>query len=135
MGIALAHLAETAPIDAVHLRCLGLTEGDMLQGVLEELGADASSWMFTDLRADLERVVDRPTIVVLDEADSLPDTGMTHHLTRILKLSLVAICHDGDDWKTVSTRPYRHRIKSEHTIQLERYGIDELADILSARTD
>lgn len=62
--------------------------------MLEELGADASSWLLTDLRADLERVVNPPTIVVLDEADEFPDTGMMHHFTGIPKLSLTSICHD-----------------------------------------
>ncbi|WP_135535354.1 Cdc6/Cdc18 family protein [Halostella pelagica] len=127
--------AQTA-VDQTRLRCLGLTAQDILLRALRQhpRGPDAFTEFnsIQDLRRELRDTVDGPYILVLDEADGLPDTAALDHLDRIPEISTVIICHDVDDWQsrmTNSTNSYR----ADDIVRLERYSVDELADILEIR--
>jgi len=132
----LDRLQTQTAVDQTYLRCLGLTARDILLTALRQhpRGPDAFAEYdsIQELRRELRDTVDRPYILVLDEADGLPDTTGLDHLDRIPEISTVIICHDVEDWQsrlTNSTNSYR----SDDIVRLERYSVDELADILEIR--
>jgi Cdc6-like AAA superfamily ATPase len=122
-------------LPTAHVRCLGQTRGAILRETLQQLDADVSRNTPTDdLPALLEEAVDKPTVVVLDEGDDVPQTGVLADLDETQLLSTIAICHDAEDWLVSYsgdriggwTETYEH-------IQLSRYRTPELADILERR--
>jgi Cdc6-like AAA superfamily ATPase len=73
-------------------------------------------------------------IVVLDEADGLPSTDALDRLVDVENLSVVVICHDPDEWLSRLDGRLRRRL-SFAEFGLDRYSVDELADILEARAN
>ncbi|MFC7044322.1 AAA family ATPase [Halobacteriaceae archaeon GCM10025711] len=123
-----------ASVDHAHIECLGTTTGDILRSALRKHHAQVDVSQNTpvdDLHAQLRDVVDRPYILVLDEADALPDTQTLDYVTSIPEVSIVAICHDADRWLSHVSNDVRQRFSGP--IRLGRYGVDELASILRAR--
>lgn len=131
---ALQRIERETPLQSARVRCLGESTAGVLRGVLEDLpGSDPHRTTPVDeLRDALGAQVDGPTIVVLDEADDLPATDALPILADARHLSLVAICHDSDDWLARVDDRVRRRLGTGD-LGLSRYGVDELADILAAR--
>jgi len=121
-------------VHTAHVRCLGQTTGDILRGVLEDLpGSDpVGNEPLEDLDLQLRERVNQPVVVVLDEADGLPATDALGRLLDVPLLSVVVITHDPDDWLARVDDRVRRRLAG-HELGLDRYGVDELADILEAR--
>ena len=130
----LGKLDERAAIDYAHIGCLGSKAIDIYHAILREVGGTVASLDASteDCRRSLREAIDRPTIVVLDEAAGLLEPRVIQGLLGIPQLSVVVICHDPDDW--LANAPDRVR---DHfggaDIVLSRYGVDELADILRDR--
>ncbi|WP_323190436.1 Cdc6/Cdc18 family protein [Halostella sp. PRR32] len=129
-------LRDQTAVDRTYIRCLGLTARDILRTALRKHPDGPSVFhendTIQDLRHELRDTVDAPYILVLDEADGLPDTSALDHLDRVPEISTVIICHDAEDWQsrlTNSTNSYR----SDDVVRLNRYAVDELADILEIR--
>lgn len=117
-----------------HVRCLGTTTGDVLRSILvQHPRADdpVGNEPVDDLVVQLSDVVDEPLIVVLDEGDDLPQSDVLDVLGGLDGVSLVCICHDETAWLADAPDTIRERLTT--TIQLDRYGVDELADILQRR--
>lgn len=137
----LERLEATAAVDYQHLRCLGMTDVDMLVALLEAAPggpADVDRDRFTsadDLRRQLNDVLEEPFVAILDEADAIAHTNAIAHLARVRNLSLVVICHEPTDWLARIARDHRTNFDGDNHIRLERYGVDELLDILWIRAE
>lgn len=122
-----------ADVDHAFVRCLGKSTGDVLRAILDDLGGDPSPTApVTNLVDDVRTRTDGPLIVVLDEADGLPDIEVLEHLVSIDHLAAVPICHDADDWLARTDDGVRDRFAGQE-LWLDRYGVAELANILEER--
>ncbi len=72
-------------------------------------------------------------MLVLDEGDDIPEHDLLEVLSGVPLLSVVVICHDPDHWLAQIGDRGIHFEGDSH-IQLSRYGVGELADILSKRS-
>jgi len=88
----------------------------------------------------LEAVVDdNPYVLVLDEADVIPDLDVLEDLFAVDGVSVVAIAHQQVKWLNRVNRDLRpHFHGDSHTdsqIEFRKYGVDELVDILKPRVE
>jgi Cdc6-like AAA superfamily ATPase len=121
-------------IDTAHVQTLGTSPAGIVRATLRQLpGPDpVTNTPTADLYTMLYDRVDEPTVVVLDEGDDLPGSDALQRLFDVEPLGVVVICHDPDAWLAGADRTVRDRLGST-TLGLDRYGVDELADILEAR--
>ena len=124
-----------ADVCSTHIQCLGQSSGSICRQLVRDhpRGGDPShTTPVDDVRAELARSVDRPYIVILDEADAVCRTDLLGWLGGIDAVATVAICHDSDEWfghlNAETARGRRH-------IPLETYSVDALASILAQRAD
>lgn len=130
----LQKLTTHADIYSAHVESLGKTTAGVVRSVLHDLpGSDpATNTPREDLCIELRERVDQPTIVILDEADDLPATDVLDRLADVEDLSIVAICHDHEQWLSQLDNQLRRRLLLKE-LTLDRFGVNELADILEAR--
>ncbi len=83
----------------------------------------------------LQAIVDRPYVLVLDEADTIADLGVLEDLFSVPKLSVIAICHDQTEWLARLDEDLGHYFALKSQIGLDRYTTDELVDILEPRVE
>jgi Cdc6-like AAA superfamily ATPase len=131
----LDRLNRHAAVPTAHVDCLGETPGSILRSILAQhptatdprhnLPADTAESM-------LRRAVDEPAVVVLDEGGALPDSDIVECLLSVSGLSVIAICHDADGWLASASTRVREHFTGD-VVTLDRYGTDELADILATR--
>lgn len=132
----LGRLEQYADIDHAHIECLGVDTKDVLQAALRKHRApvdvrdDAD---VEDLRDQLRETIRQPYILVLDEADALPDAEILDDVIDISGVSIVGICHDQERWLARVSDDVRRRLAAP--IRLERYGVSELSSILRDRAD
>jgi|GEM_PF-872530 len=131
----LQRLTQHTDIHSAHVESLGKSTAGVVRSILHDLpGSDpATNTPREDLCIELRERVDQPTIVILDEADDLPVTGSLDRLADVDGLSVVAICHDKEQWLSQLESQLRRRLLLKE-LALDRFGVDELADILEART-
>jgi Cdc6-like AAA superfamily ATPase len=133
---ALDRLRNHADVDTAHVHALGRTEGDVLRAILEQhSGAQnpPGNRPADTLQDRLATVVERPLVVVLDEADDVPGTGALGRLTGLPTVSVVAVCHDPQEWRGRLRDADPVRWDGDHHLPLDRYTTGELADILGRR--
>ena len=132
----LEELDDEADVHHAYVRTLGESTAGILRATLRDLpGPDpAMNTPESDLALALYERVDRPCIVVLDEADGLPTTDGLDKLLDVDGLSVVVVCHDPEEFLARMDLSVG-RTFSPLQIRLDRYGVDELADILEARAD
>ncbi|MFC6975843.1 Cdc6/Cdc18 family protein [Halomicroarcula sp. GCM10025709] len=129
----LGRLQQRADIHTAYVRALDQSAAGIVRNVLQELGADpAMNTPLEDLCLALDERVDRPTVVVLDEASELPRSDALARLDDVPLCSWVAICHEPTDWLARVDDRVRHRVVGREVV-LDRYSVDELADILEPR--
>jgi len=129
----LQRLATQTGINHAHVRCLGATPASILRTVCQEIGAGPPGNASTEvLQERLIEAVDRPTIVILDEADDLPSSPALDLLAGVPQLSTAVITHDLHRW-IARLDHVESRYADATTLTLDRYGVSELADILGAR--
>lgn len=132
----LGRLEQYADVDHAHIECLGVDTKDVLQAALRKHRApvdvrdDAD---VEDLRDQLRETIRQPYILVLDEADALPDAGILDDVIDISGVSIVGICHDQERWLARVSDDVRRRLVAP--IRLDRYGVSELSSILRDRAD
>lgn len=130
---SLGRLGGRADVQTATVRCLDQSTAGIIRDILDGLGADpAMNTPLEELCRDLRDRVDRPTVVVLDEASELPETDALGRLGRVELLSWVAICHQPADWLARVDDDVRRSVVG-HEVELDRYHVDELADILEPR--
>ena len=130
----LQRIKNEADIHSAHVGCLGRSTAGILRDVLRQLpGEDPYKTMpKEDLDLTLRERVADPVIVVLDEADDLPEQDALERLCEVPNLAVVIVCHDHDRWLSRADPMVRHRLTG-NSINLKKYHPGELADILSAR--
>lgn len=132
----LGRLEQYADVDHAHIECLGVDTKDVLQAALRKHRApvdvrdDAD---VEDLRDQLRETIRQPYILVLDEADALPDAGILDDVIDIAGVSIVGICHDQERWLARVSNDVRRRLAAP--VRLDRYGVSELSSILRDRAD
>ena len=132
----LGRLEQYANVDHAHIDCLGVNTEEVLREALYQhrrpvdIDSDAS---IDSLRNELEATLAQPYILVLDEADALPDAEILDDVIDIPGVSIVAICHDQERWLARLSDDVRRQIAAP--VRLGRYGMDELASILRDRAD
>ena len=135
----LDRLTTDADRRSVRVECLGKTTAGVLRAVLKQLpGQDYPQNTPTeDLALYLrERVAELgdPVVVILDEAEDIPDTNALARLGDVDLLSTVIVCHNPNEWLSKTTDRVRRRLLGNH-IRLQRLGTEGLADVLEARAD
>lgn len=134
----LARLEEKATVASAHVRCVGSSAGVVLRRAIEQLPIVADVHRGTpvdDLVATLRDGLDSPAVLVLDEADDVPETDLLDKLALVPSVSSVVICHHPDDWLAHVDEQHRSTFDGDHHIPLSRYVVDELADILEVRAE
>lgn len=132
----LDRLERERDLQTAHVPCLGATTASVLRSVLRQLpGPDPpANTPREDLSLQVFERVDEPTVVVCDEGDHLHGIDALARLFDVEWLSVVVVCHDADEWLAVADDDLRRRF-DEPGVELERYGVSELADILEARAE
>jgi Cdc6-like AAA superfamily ATPase len=132
----LGKLDQFATVAHTHIPCLGETTADVLQTALKDYPSQhttPSDASIDDLRTSLRETIDQPYLLVLDEADSLPETDLLDVLSDLSHVSFVAVVHDPQRWLARAPETVRRRVSGP--IRLGRYRVDELSSILRARAN
>jgi len=132
----LQDLDEYAPINYHVLRCFESSAWELLREAIDEHPSPTETQgneTVDELVTMLRETVHGPYVLVLDEADSLPDISLLDHLHRAPKVSFVAICHDREEWLTRVDEDVQRSMAPP--IPLDRYHVDELASILDKRAE
>lgn len=131
---ALDVLAEERGVPTARVKCLGATTATVLRTVLRAFpGPDpAANTPQEDLSLRLYERVDEPAVVALDEAAHVHGLDTLERLLDVPELSVVVICHGPDEWLAAANRATRERFCGTE-VGLDRFAVDELADILAAR--
>ncbi|OYR51519.1 AAA family ATPase [Halorubrum sp. Ea1] len=125
-------------IDSAILRVLGETTGSVLRDAIDAHPSAVSvhRGIATDqLTGILRDAVEDPYVLVLDEADDLPETEALDELMSIPGVAVIAIAHDADKWLAQIDQRYRSQFDGEHHVRLDRYAPTQLADILEPRAE
>lgn len=132
--LLLERLEQRAAVQTVYLSCLGLTTRNVLAEIAAAVsgGVDGRMTVPNCLEA-IQDGVTEPTIVVLDEADGLQAEELLETIVEVPLLSVVGVCHDREDWTADLGGWPLARFDGDQTVTLDRYGVDELADILAVR--
>ena len=130
----LQRLTQHADIYSAHVESLGESMAGVVRSILHDLpGSDpATNTPREDLCIELREHVNQPTIVILDEADDLPATDVLDRMADVDGLSFVAICHDREKWLSQVDSQLRRRLFLKD-LALDRFSVNELADVLEAR--
>ncbi|QHS17954.1 AAA family ATPase [haloarchaeon 3A1-DGR] len=133
----LRRLNYRADVVDVHVQCLGSTRGDILREILQE-HPDVDQRIHrgtpnANLLPLLDQAVSRPCIIVLDEGDDLPATGLVRELAGVTNVSVIAICHDPDQWLADVDTSVTDLFDGDQHLPLDTYSIDDLAEILDQR--
>ncbi|WP_256423018.1 Cdc6/Cdc18 family protein [Halobellus rarus] len=89
----------------------------------------------TALLLDRLRDLDEHFVGIIDEVDVLDDERTIQALWEIPNVTLVLICIDDDDFFADLDSRVASRIRGSAKVTLEKYGHDELVDILWGRID
>ena len=131
----LSQLSERHDLDYTHVECMGASTASIIREVLAAVGPKpATNTPLEDLCLSLRERVEDPLVVILDEASDIHDTKALDRLADVTGISLVVICYDAAEWLTHAPRRITHRLHGQ-TLTLDRYGTDELADILEPRAE
>jgi cell division control protein 6 len=136
----LDRVEKRAPVSHAHIRGLGKSTGAILRDALRQHPADISEQFSRSTPVDgvhqlLRDTVEYPFVVILDEADNVHDHDVIERLHAVPRISVVAICHGPQSWLAQIPMNGSHSFDGDRHIQLQRYGTEELADILEARAN
>ncbi|MDJ1433970.1 AAA family ATPase [Halostagnicola sp. A-GB9-2] len=81
----------------------------------------------------LRKIVDEPYVLVLDEADTLPNLELLEELLQIRGISVLAITHDNDGWLSRLPGDLAERFRGDGEVHFGKYNDSELVDILEPR--
>ncbi|WP_222919399.1 hypothetical protein [Natrinema sp. SYSU A 869] len=84
----------------------------------------------------LKAAVDgEPYVLVLDEADVIPDLGVLEDLFAVDGVSVIAIAYRQVEWLNRVDRDLRPHFHGDSQIEFRKYSIEELVDILEPRVE
>ncbi|MFA1612076.1 Cdc6/Cdc18 family protein [Halobellus rubicundus] len=134
---AIERLDAEADIAYTYVQCLGAAPRTVLTNVLQahpDGSLPSSEPALATLTEALRDVVDKPYLVVLDEAEGLPDSRALDRLADVTGLSTAVVVHDPHRWRSrLSSEAVSERYIDATDVPVEKFGVDELADILQAR--
>jgi Cdc6-like AAA superfamily ATPase len=81
----------------------------------------------------LDELATTPYVLILDEADTLPETNILELLFEVPMVSVIVICHDDEEWVGRLSEREASRFPISQRIHLDRYDVDELTAILQRR--
>ncbi|MFC5279387.1 Cdc6/Cdc18 family protein [Halorubrum rubrum] len=120
-------------VDWAWIQTLGLTTGDVFRKAIRAAGGDVShNTPNAELPHRLREAISGDYLLLLDEGDDLAGTGTLRQLDDVPGVEVVVVCHEPDDWLARAEHDVRQRLHGGK-IELTRYGVDELADILGDR--
>ncbi|GGN84468.1 Cdc6/Cdc18 family protein [Haloarcula pellucida] len=126
-------LATRADVQYARIECMGQTTASIIRDVLGAIGdRPPQNTAREDLCLQLRERVTDPVVVVLDEASEVHETKALDRLADVEYISMVVICYDPDDWLSQAPNRIARRFHGRQ-LRLDRYGVDELADILEPR--
>ncbi len=120
-----------------YIRCLGLSAREVLTLALRDHPEGAvpqdDTMGLAEHRGRLREATatGQDHFLILDEADRLPQTTLLDAVVDLAAVSLVVCVHDADAWLAQLDRDQERALRE--TIHLDRFGVDELADILDRR--
>lgn len=116
------------------IQALGMTTGDLFREAIRGAGGTVANNAPNDElpRRLRETLTGDDYYILLDEADDLGGTGAVGQLTAVPGVEAVVICHEPDDWLARAEADVRQYLHGGR-IEVSRFGVDELADILSDR--
>ncbi|MDQ2053207.1 AAA family ATPase [Halobellus sp. H-GB7] len=120
-----------------YVQCLGASPQKILATVLQAhptASFPAGEESLAALTETLRDAVSHPYIVILDEAEGLPDLNALDRLADVPQLSTVVIVHNPTRWRSrLSNEAVSERYIDATDVEVDKFGVDELADILRAR--
>lgn len=116
------------------IQALGTTTGELFREAIRGAGGTVADNAPNDELPDrLRETLDGDELfLLLDEADDVAGTDAVGQLTAVPGVEAVVICHEPDDWLARADSGVRQYLHGGR-IELDRFGVDELADILRDR--
>jgi len=116
------------------IQALGTTTGELFRAAIRGAGGNVANNAPNDElpRRLRETLAGDELVILLDEADDVAGTGAVGQLTAVPGVEVVVICHEPDNW-LARTEPNVRQYLHGGRIELDRFGVDELADILRDR--
>jgi len=125
-------------VHTAHVDCwLHPNDFRILYKLLESLGNTYDIHRSTPHDELLERLgeVDKPYLIVLDEADQIDDPDLLRRLYGIPHITMILVTnHERDLFSPLDERLHS-RLRSSDTIEFDRYTDEELISILSDRVE
>ncbi len=117
-----------------HVPCLGETTGSILRKTLRGLTGRsvARNALTLEVQEKLE-ALEGHHVVVLDEADDLPQTDVLEAFDSMPAVSVVVVCHDRERW--LAQLPPDEQSRFHTVVEPNRYTVSELVDILEPRAE
>ncbi|WP_121744432.1 Cdc6/Cdc18 family protein [Natronorubrum halophilum] len=134
----LRDLRKRAAVSSALLECSGQTANGIIHEAVEKYPAGTvvqRNQPRSELVQTLEKIVDEPYIIVLDEADVIPDLDVLEDLLSIELVSVIAITHSENEWLNRVDRDLRPRFRGDSQIDYRKYHVPELVDILEPRVE
>ncbi|GAA0539474.1 AAA family ATPase [Halorubrum ejinorense] len=116
------------------IQALGTTTGELFRMAIRGAGGTVADNAPNDELSDRlrETLGSDELFLLLDEADDVAGTDAVGQLTAVPGVEVVVICHEPDDWLARADSGVRQYLHGGR-IELDRFGVDELADILRDR--
>ncbi|GAB7010434.1 Cdc6/Cdc18 family protein [Halorubrum trueperi] len=116
------------------IQALGTTTGELFREAIRGAGGTVANNAPNDELPERlrETLAGDELLILLDEADDVSGTDAVGQLTSVPGVEVVVICHEPDDWLARSEPRVRQYLHGGR-IELDRFGVDELADILRDR--
>jgi orc1/cdc6 family replication initiation protein len=125
-------------VHAAHVDCwLHPNDFRILYKLLETIGNTYDVHRSTPHDELLERLaaIEKPFLIVLDEADQIDDPDLLRRLYGIPNLTMILVTnHERDLFSPLDER-LQSRLRSSDTIEFDQYSHDELVAILSDRVE
>ncbi|WP_436344475.1 Cdc6/Cdc18 family protein [Natronorubrum sp. FCH18a] len=134
----LRDLRRRAAVSSALIECSGQTANGIIHEAIEKYPKGTvvqRNQPRDELVATLETIVDEPFIIVLDEADVIPDLDILEDLLSVDLVSVIAITHEDNEWLNRVDRDIRPRFRGESQIEYQKYHVPELIDILEPRVE
>ncbi|MCL9818315.1 Cdc6/Cdc18 family protein [Natronocalculus amylovorans] len=126
-------------IETAYVDCLtDSTTNEVLHAICREVGIDGEFRYRSTPRGKYKHALqrfDRPTVVIVDEADHLSELDVIHVLHEISNLSVIVIANREEQLLCRADDRIASRLKTSVRIELAKYTTAELSDILTARIE
>ncbi|ADD05198.1 Orc1-type DNA replication protein [Natrialba magadii ATCC 43099] len=134
----LRDLYQRASVQSVGIECSGATSHEIIHEAVYKhpsAGIVHQNQSRTDLLEILTEVTDQPYVVILDEADIIPDLDVLGDLLEIELVSVIAIAHQQVEWLARLGDDVEANFPADSQIEFRKYHEDELVDILKPRVE